>query len=69
MAEKRKAGKIARFVGELGIQLFAQIPFVDKSMDSLQKSVSRSRRVKDFANGNWAKHDSVAGQIGIFKDR
>lgn len=69
MAEKRKAGKIAKFVGELGLQLFAQIPFVDKTMDMAQTGVARRKRLGRLFDGSLFKEDSVAGQMHIHNER
>ena len=69
MAEKRKAGKIAKFVGELGLQLFAQIPIVDKTMDMAQTGIARRKRLERLANGDIFKQDSVAGQMYIHNER
>lgn len=65
----RKAGRITTFVKELGIQFFAQIPVVDKTMDSIEKAVSRRKRIERFANGKAFKESSVGGEIGVQMDR
>ena len=69
MAEKRKAGKIAKFVGELGLQLFAQIPIVDKTMDMAQTGVARRKRLERLMNGRIFKDDSIAGEMQVYNER
>lgn len=68
MAEHRKAGKIATFAKELGIQFFCALPFVDKVMDEAQKGVARKKRFERFRNGQWKEHSSIGGEVGIQED-
>ena len=62
-------GFTGRFVKELAIQSIALAPGVDPILDGCQKAISRSNRLKDFASGNWSRHDSIGGQYGIYVDR
>ena len=66
---RRAMGFTGRFVKELAIQSIALAPGVDPILDGCQRAIARSNRLKDFASGNWSKHDSIGGQYGIYVDR